>query len=157
MNSVHDRKIRNVRATVKSTDDLAARINEFADDLVDAYKRNKATEAGDERAAGRTSWRSSASGAPRTSQAMEAELEPIEGSEDDEAERGNPASGGGNLDFVATAYSVARSQINKRTPSPMFPPANHVRSKGKKPINKDRDIVWPEYFDDVCPPLILNE
>ena len=59
--------------------------------------------------------------------------------------------------------SVASQDLDgtsKSTKKPRATPTTDKkrgRSKGKKPINKDRDIVWPEYFDDVCPPFILNE
>ncbi|KAL1658252.1 hypothetical protein GGF50DRAFT_131820 [Schizophyllum commune] len=119
-----------------STDELSGRIME----------KNRAAEAEAERARTRTAWKpSSHQAASRQEQVLDAEVysdDEDNWGEEEEAPsapsgaRAAPASQGtasGSPDLVAAAYTVAKRQVMRRPATPMFPPANHVRSKGKKP------------------------
>ncbi|KAL1657507.1 hypothetical protein GGF50DRAFT_121857, partial [Schizophyllum commune] len=126
--------------TVKSTDKLQDRVIEFEEDLLRSWVKDRRVEEETNPDRARPAWQTSsasnARSAPRA-RAYAAELQ--EGgmeAEEGTAERPYPLDGferDGGGDLLASAYSVAAKTANDRKQAPLFPPANHVKSQGKKP------------------------
>ncbi|KAI5894554.1 uncharacterized protein SCHCODRAFT_02686158 [Schizophyllum commune H4-8] len=117
--------------SVKSTDELQARVIEHSEDLVLAYTRDKRLETAAERPPSRPSWRASAGAAKDVAHAYDVETMEEESEE-------LPVSGEGaepeglQRDLFAVAYAVAAKRAAANT-SYSFPARDDVLSKGKKP------------------------
>ncbi|KAI5823118.1 hypothetical protein K523DRAFT_188107, partial [Schizophyllum commune Tattone D] len=119
--------------SIRTTDELLARVIEHSEDLLLAYHRDRKLESASDKTPPRTTWRTSAGAVKSTPQAFEVEVAaPSE--EDDEA----PLSGDGATpdatprDLFAVAYAVAAKRAAAVTSYP-FPARHDVKSKGKKP------------------------
>ncbi|KAL1657414.1 hypothetical protein GGF50DRAFT_93305, partial [Schizophyllum commune] len=117
--------------SIKSTDELQARVIEHSEDLVQAYVRDKKLENAVEKTPARPSWRTSNGIVKPAPQAYDVEA----AREEDED---LPVSGDGaepeelHRDLFAVAYAVAAKRAAANTSYP-FPARNDVHSKGKKP------------------------
>ncbi|KAL1685172.1 hypothetical protein GGG16DRAFT_66837, partial [Schizophyllum commune] len=119
--------------SVRTTDELLARVIEHSEDLLLAYHRDRKLENAQDKSTSRTSGRTSTGATRNTPQVFEAEA-----AASSEGEEELPLSGDGatpdvtQRDLFAVAYAVATKRAAAVTSYP-FPARHDVKSRGKKP------------------------
>ncbi|KAI5892568.1 uncharacterized protein SCHCODRAFT_02688882 [Schizophyllum commune H4-8] len=119
--------------SVRTTDELLARVIEHSEDLLLAYHRDRKLEGSGDRTTPKTTWRTSSGAVKSTPQAFDVEVASSSEAEDDPPLSGEGASpDASSRDLLAVAYAVAAKRAAAVTSYP-FPARHDVKSKGKKP------------------------